>query len=380
MSSISYPAELEAHWLQTAKTETRGSAIRDILHRLTPDIVRLADRFTTARPPEAAPGAAPYLRDTRSCAAYSLFFAPQTYARLSLILAELPPFPDTPKPLRVLDLGAGTGAASWALLDHLGRRRPVALSAWDHSRPALRCLHDLFADLRTARWPEATLRTTPAPLDDFPPASEPYDVILLHYVLNELPADSRRTLLSRAARSLAPHGRLLLCEPLVHAAGDFMRGLRAHALEDLHLHVLAPCPHARACPLDGPCHDVRTWTPSQALQILNASLHRDLRHLAYSFLALSPEAPPAAETLRARVVGSPSHAKGHSVCPACCPDGQLHRLQLLHRDFDTAGRKSLRHLERGQLLSLASLSPLRDPSLFRASPATSSPSPLNPEP
>ena len=366
----SYPPELEAHWLKIAKTETRGTAIRDILHRLTPDIVRLADRFTTARPPEASPAAAAlYLRDTRSCAAYSLFFAPQTYARLSLILAELPPFPDTPKPLRVLDLGAGTGAASWALLDHLGRRRPVALSAWDHSRHALRCLHDLFADLRTARWPEATLRTYPAPLDEFAASSETYDVILLHYVLNELPAESRRLLLSRAARALAPNGRLILCEPLVHEAGDFMRGLRAHAIEDLHLHVLAPCPHVRACPLDGPCHDVRTWKLTQALQILNATLHRDLRHLAYSLLVLSPEAPPAADTLRARLVGSPSHAKGQTVCAACCSDGLVHNIQLLHRDFDTAGRKGLRHLERGQILPLAALKPLGDPALFRATPA-----------
>ena len=367
-----YPVELETHWLQVAQAETRATTIRDVLHRLRPDIVRLADRFTTARPPEAAAAAgapaAPYLRDTRSCAAYSLFFAPQTYARLSLILAELPPFPETAQPLRVLDLGAGTGAASWALLDHLGPR-PVALSVRDHSRPALRCLHDLFSELRRVRWPGATLRTNPDPLADFAANTEKFVVILIHYVLNELPPESRRSLLSRAARALAPGGRLILCEPLVHDAGDYMRGLRAHALEDLHLHVLAPCPHALACPLEGPCHDVRTWKLSQALQILNSVLKRDLRHLAYAFLVLTPDAPPAAETLRARVVGSPAHAKGQTVCPACCADGLVRRLQLLHRDFDTRGRKDLRHLERGQVLRLADIKPLGDPTLFRAVPA-----------
>jgi ribosomal protein RSM22 (predicted rRNA methylase) len=369
MSKVDYPPELEAHWLDVARAETRAASTRDILHRMLPDIVRLADRFTTARPPAAVPAGAPYLRDTRSCAAYSLFFAPQTYARLAHILAELPPFPETAQPLRVLDLGAGTGAAAWALLDHLGPR-PVALSAWDHSRPALRCLRDQFAALRRARWPDATLRTNPAPIEDFAAASEKFDVILLHYVLNELPAESRRLILSRAARALAPGGRLILCEPLVHDAGDYMRGLRAHALEDLHLHLLAPCPHVLACLLEGPCHDVRTWKLSQALQILNSVLHRDLRHLAYTLLVLTPDAPPAADTLRARVVGSPTHAKGQTVCPACCADGQIHRLQLLHRDFDTAGRKDLRHLERGQILPLAALKPLGDPGLFRAVPAS----------
>lgn len=366
-----YPPELETHWLQVAQAETRGTTIRDVLHRMRPDISRLADRFTTARPPETAPAAPPYLRDTRSCAAYSLFFGPQTYARLSLILAELPPFPETAQPLRVLDLGAGTGAASWALLDHLGPR-PVALSAWDHSRPALRCLHDLFSSLRRVRWPGALLRTTPAPLDDFAANTEKFDVILIHYVLNELPPDARRALLSRAARALAPGGRLLICEPLLRDAGDYMRELRTHALSDLHLHLLAPCPHGLACPLAEPCHDVRTWKISQALQILNNTLRRDLRHLAYALLVFTPDAPAPDASIRVRLVGSPSHAKGQTTCPACCSDGLVHQIQLLHRDFDTLGRKELRHSERGQTLRLAALAPLGDPSLFRATPAAPS--------
>ena len=371
MSQIAYPLELEAHWLQVAQAETRSTSLRDTLHRLLPDITRLADRFTTARPP--ADAAADYFRDTRACAAYSIYFAPQTHARLVRILAELPPFPETARPLRVLDLGSGTGAAAWALLDQLGRR-PVALSVRDRSRAAIRCLHDCFAALRNARWPEATLRTDSAPLEDFNAAGETHDVILLHYVLNELAPDARRTLLARAARALAPGGRLLICEPLLRESGDYLRDLRTFALADLGLHLLAPCPHESACPLGEPCHDVRSWKLSQALQILNATLHRDLRHLAYALLVLAP-APVAGESrlesapLRARVVGSPSHAKGQTLCPACCSDGQIHRLHLLHRDFDTVGRKDLRHLERGQILSLAALKPLGDPTLVRAVPA-----------
>jgi methylase of polypeptide subunit release factors len=108
----SYPPELEAHWVETARGETRGIALRDVLHRIEPDIVRLANRFTTERKTETADPSGPYLKDTRSCAAYSLFFAPQTHARLTHILAELTDFPETPKPLRILDLGCGTGAAS----------------------------------------------------------------------------------------------------------------------------------------------------------------------------------------------------------------------------------------------------------------------------
>ena len=364
MPQPAYPPEIEAYWLRAAQAETRAISDRDALQRLLPDIRRLADRFTTARPPAEA--ASDYLRDTRDCIAYSLYFAPQTHARLAHILAELPPFSKTSQPFRVLDLGSGTGAAAWALLDHLGRR-PVALHVRDRSRAALRCLHDGFAALRAARWPEATLRTDCAPLEDFSAGDEKFDVILLHYVLNELAPDVRRTLLARAARALAPRGRLIVCEPLLREAGDYLRELRAFALADLRLHLLAPCPHELACPLGEPCHDVRTWKLPRSLQILNAVLHRDLRHLAFAFLALSP-APAAAHGLRARLVGSPSHAKGQTLCPACCSDGLFHRLQLLHRNFDTFGRKELRHYERGQVLLLDTLAPLGDPALFRATP------------
>ena len=371
MPQPSYPAELETYWLQVAQAETHGISVRDVLHRILPDIRRLADRFTTARPPAEA--AHDYLRDTRDCAAYSIYFAPQTHARLTQILAELPPFPATNQPLRILDLGSGTGAASWALLDHLGRR-PVALFARDRSRAAIRCLHECFSALRNSRWPEATLRTDSAPLEEFSAGDEKFDVILLHYVLNELAPDTRRTLLARAAEALAPQGRLLVCEPLLRDTGDYLRDLRAFALADLHLHILAPCPHELACPLGEPCHDVRTWKLPQSLQILNSVLNRDLRHLAYALLALTP-APPCGDSRHeppqvcARLVGSPSFAKGQTLCPACCSDGQVHRLQLLNRDFDTSGRKDLRHLERGHVLRLASLTPLKDSTLSRAVPA-----------
>ena len=119
----------------------------------------------------------------------------------------------------------------------------------------------------------------------------------------------------------------------------------------LGLHVLAPCPHAQACPLTGPCHDVRTWKLTQTLQILNSSLHRDLRHLAFAFLVLSPE-PPAgnSEIQRVRLVGSPAHAKGQTLCPACCSDGRIHRLpadEVSFRQFHEADPMAKEKLHQG---------------------------------
>ncbi len=362
-----YPRDIEDYWLQLAQQETRTATARDALHRLLTDIRRLTDRFTIQRTDESTtPGDHLYLRNTRICAAYSLFFGPQTYMRLSYILDDLPPFPETAAPLRILDLGAGTGAATFALLDHLGNR-PVHVTALDHSRAALRCLHNAFIQLRPQRFPQAILRTQIETLEAFIPETQSYDIILIHYVLNELPAEARQTLLSRAARVLAPGGRLIIAEPLLHAEGDYMRDLRAYAIESAGLSVLSPCPHQQPCPLDEPCHSVRTWPISRAMQILNTSLHRDVRHLAYVPLALEAPSgrgvPPAdaGADIPIRIVAPAVHEKGRSQCKACCSDGRIHCVQLLHRNFDTAGRKQLRHLERGERMNLAELHPAESP-------------------
>ncbi|MDR0994214.1 MAG: methyltransferase [Verrucomicrobiota bacterium] len=355
MKSLVYPPELEAYWVKTAQAATKGTSLRDTLHRILPDIQRLADRFTLERPALHA-AATPYLKDTRTCAAYSLFFTPQSYMRMAYILSERPLPPIGEKPLRILDLGAGTGGALWPLLDVLADR-PSQVTAWDASRAALRCLHDAFSALRRSRWPQTILRTQAAAVKDYLPGPERYDYILLHYVLNELSAEERSTLLARAARSLAPEGTLILCEPLLHAEGDYMRDIRTAALQSFGLHPLAPCPHAGPCPLGEPCQCVRTWPLTQATQILNTALRRDLRHLAYSFLMLSPTPALSSTTgtLQVRLIAPPTHAKGHTICPACCPDGELHPIQLLHRHLDAPGRKAVRHLERGQCLALRDL-------------------------
>ena len=365
--SAALPEPLETAWLALARTETRATADRDALHRLLPDIARLADRFTTARPDGMAP---PYLRTTREALAYTLYFAPQTYARATQILNLLPPPAPTadPAPLRLLSLGSGTGADLFALLDHVCRgaggpsAQPLQIqaTALDHSRAALRLLRDVFSTLRPSRWPAASLRTIPAPLPGLDPAAPDaadlpaaaFDFVSLHYVLNELPPPARQRVLSAAARAVAPGGWLILCDPLLHAEGDWLRTLRAWAIENLSpLALRLPCPHTSACPLGEPCHSVHGWTIPRTLQILSTALHRDLRRLDYAFLAFQrPPLPPL--PLHAWTVSSAHDLKGRTEVPACLPDATASTLRILHRHCDAPTKKRLRHLDRGTPLLL----------------------------
>ena len=91
------------------------------LRRLEPAVERLSKGFTDARPEAFAA----YLEEPDALTAYTLFFAPQTYARaaeaLRGILARLPATPAA-RPARVLDLGCGVGSAALAAVSDVMAR------------------------------------------------------------------------------------------------------------------------------------------------------------------------------------------------------------------------------------------------------------------
>lgn len=362
-----YPEELERHWLAAAAEETHATGgDRDALARLAGDVRRLADRFTTERPSGEV---AEYFKSTRTCLAYSLYFGPLSDARMRLIGDEAPPAAarrEGEKPWRILDAGAGTGGASWAALQRAAAAGHAAteLDAWDRSRVALRCLHGCFEACRERLWPRASLRTHAGDVREAVWEEGRYDEVVLHYVLNEMDPAARAAVLGKAARALAEGGTMWICEPLVRAEGDWMGEIRRLAVEELGLRIWAPCPHEGPCRLGEPCHAVRTFAMPRSLQILNSGLKRDVRHLAFSWLALR-KGGAVREGCRVRLAGSPSFAKGQVLYRACCPDGTVSAVQVLERGLDGKGRKALRGLERGEALELERLALLGDGKTLR---------------
>ena len=124
-----------------------------------------------------------------------------------------------------------------------------------------------------------------------------------------------------------------------------MRELREWAREGVKPLVLAaPCPQAGPCPLGEACHSVRTWTLPRSVQILNAGLRRDVRHLAYAWLAWRNG---EGERIAAWSTGCARAGKGHHAIPACLADGTTGEVRVLHRNLDTAGKRRVKRVERG---------------------------------
>ncbi len=376
-----YPGELESWWLAEAARRLSLPDHEALLASLEPVVSELSDGFTTDR----AAGFAAYARSPLAWLAYSLFYFPQTFMRLRWIVQESATrygrgnIVPAAVPLRVLDLGAGTGAASAAWLTTWPRsmETPVDLTAVDASDAALDLLQSFVQDNRRSLGEvDLTLRCADLRSEIRRLPGE-WNVILVSYALNEAFRDASdhelrawwRLLLDR----LAPGGVVIVCEPLVLSGIPVMVKLREWTLDDpeCSMRILAPCLHQRLCPMaDGAagwCHDVRRWRVAASVQSLNRRLFRSVNDLKYSFLAMARQPADADDDPGfARLVAPLSMLKGRWSFTGCAADGCLRTYEVLQRGLDREGRDAVDAMERGDTLRFKSPMLLGDGLTYRA--------------
>jgi ribosomal protein RSM22 (predicted rRNA methylase) len=362
-----YPEALEVWWLSCAARLVADEAATEEARWsvLAAALARLCEGFTSDR----AAGLAGYAARDDDLAAYGLFYFPQSYVRMRLLLAETEArgaAATVDRPLRVLDLGAGLGAATAAAAAHAAATRPdaaVEIVAVDRAPAALALLRAWFGDLAPALFPCARLETRAADAAS-PTAAEagPWDLVLASMTVNEIfehrtEADLRawaEDLLER----LAPDGRLIICEPGTPASARRLQTLRDAWAAEGSVTVLAPCPHHAPCPMlvdpGAWCHDVRRWNAPASAWRINRHTHLALDVLRFSLLAVekTPRAAEAAEATEAapdaaRLVAPPFATAGRIVFRGCAANGALETYETLTRALSREARQELAALERG---------------------------------
>lgn len=376
----SYPDSFERFWINELTGQTwRDEA--DALERLAPVVGTLSDLFTTDRPDAFAD----YGQRPEQIAAYGLFYFPQTYVRSRFPVAEAVRRTAV-KPqeaVRVLDIGAGTGAASLAAAEVLvaqGLAKRVAITAVDHSSASLttmaRCarfspvaevlepVETITGDARALGSEKAGLRGT-------------YDWILAGFSLNELFAEATATevyvWLTGLKSLLRPGGMLVILEPAIRAVSEKLERMRNLAASHEDFTVIAPCLHQCPCPLldEGKytCHEVRSWLIPRTLEFLNRTLWRSLGEVKYSFLCLQQGAPASSPNARHqhsagsfRLISPFSAMKGQFMMTGCAADGCKYTYDLQTRGMKRRQIKDLAaEIERGDILHAHGLQPLKDP-------------------
>ncbi len=176
------------------------------------------------------------------------------------------------------------------------------------------------------------------------PVGEPHDLVVLAYVLDELEPSARPALIERLWA--ATGDMLLLIEPGTPAGWQRILAARERLLS-AGAAMVAPCPHAAACPLRPPdwCHF--------AQRVPRSRRHRQAKAAAlpwedekYIYLAVSrrPTSLPSA-----RVLAPPRAGKGHVRLKLCLATGQAEERVVSRREG--ALYKKARDLTWGDIFS-----------------------------
>jgi ribosomal protein RSM22 (predicted rRNA methylase) len=292
-----------------------------------------------------APGG--YTRAQARSLAYLAARFPATYAAVSAALAQIP---DAALEgcSSVLDVGAGPGTASWAL----GSRWPGITSARLLESNAEMLGH---AAALAGAFPAMQVTLHSGDLAQQLKLAPPCDLVVIAYVLSELPESEQAGLLGLAWEK-ARRGVFLL-EPGTPETSRRMLAARAQWIASGGS-MVAPCPQAGICPMD-PAHApaVAVAGSREAWCHFSVRLQRRGLHKAVKGGALAYEDEKYCWVYVSKNPGPPSapfrlHSDPHRVnrnisLDVCDADGKRRPLFYKRRETSAAIRQAARQLRWG---------------------------------
>ncbi len=255
---------------------------------------------------------APALSTAAQRAAYLAVRLPATYAAIWRVLEEIRQLAPDATIASMLDLGAGPGTATFAAAELFSSLEQATLVENDAALIELGrgvAFQSSLPSVRGARWMRHDLRS------GLPEGR--HDLVVISYTLGELPPATVEALLTQAWSRTRQF--------LVIAGPGTMRGFGVvhaarSALIALHANILAPCPHASACPLAGTadwCHFAQRLERTQEHRQLKAG-QLGYEDEKFSYVIASRESyTPAA----ARILRHPQKHPGHVQLRLCTVPG-----------------------------------------------------------
>jgi ribosomal protein RSM22 (predicted rRNA methylase) len=302
--------------------EALRSSLAGLLDGLPPRQAAQAVERLIANYRGATPTDAPILRDRADVAAYAAYRMPATFEAVRSALEAFADAVPEWTPGSHVDVGGGTGAATWAVSATWDGRRPVTVLDW--AEPALALGREIAAThpaLDQARWQRARIGAALT--------LESTDLVTVSYVLNELPAPDRAALVDAAASAAQA---VVIVEP--GTPDGYARVIEARdRLIAAGFRVAAPCPHTAACPIAPGtdwCHfSARVSRSSLHRQVKGGSLPYEDEKFSYVAAARFPAGPAPS-----RVVRRPQIRKGQVLLDLCEAEERLERTTVTKRHGD----------------------------------------------
>ncbi|MEU0739209.1 small ribosomal subunit Rsm22 family protein [Streptomyces sp. NPDC006134] len=302
--------------------ETLRAALAGLLDGLPPRQAAQAVERLIANYRGATPTDAPILRDRADVVAYAAYRMPATFEAVRSALTAFAQAVPAWVPGSHVDVGGGTGAATWAVSATWDGARPVTVLDW--AEPALALGREIAAanpSLEDVAWRRSRIGAALT--------LESTDLVTVSYVLNELTAPDRAALVDAAASAAQA---VVIVEP--GTPDGYARVIEARdRLVAAGFHVAAPCPHSDSCPIAPGtdwCHfSARVSRSSLHRQVKGGSLAYEDEKFSYVAAARFPVAPASS-----RVVRRPQIRKGQVLLDLCETEPALRRATVTKRHGD----------------------------------------------
>lgn len=263
-------------------------------------------------------------------AAYLTTRMPATYAAARQVFDRLASAHPEFQPRTLLDLGAGTGACTWAAADTFPSLQTSHLV--DDSAPALSTARRMLEGSALSVTFTAERVERPGQWS----ASGGFDLAVCGFLFGELRSADQNAVIADIAHA-APV--VAVIEPGTPAG--YRRVLRARtALVAAGRHVLAPCPHDESCPLE-PTQD---WCHF-AVRLTRSVRHRQVKggergyeDEKYAYVVASAQAPARRS---GRILRHPQIRTGHVRMTVCATDPGIETVTVSKRhgtDYRAARR------------------------------------------
>ncbi|MBQ2835915.1 MAG: methyltransferase domain-containing protein [Clostridia bacterium] len=238
--------------------------------------------------------------------AYSISRMPATYCVVYTVFSKI--FRNYNKEIKtVLDVGAGTGAATWALQEFLKPQKIMCLEREQAMRDIGKQL--MYNNFGNVEWNEFDLIS-----DNL---NEKADLVVTSYVINELSEENRRKAIEKMWE--ATNGLLVIIEPGTPEGFKHINEARELLLSK-NANVVVPCSHNGKCPIN----TQEDWC-SFYVRVARSGIQRQAKkgELGYedekfSYIAFS-KTPVAVEP--ARILRHPQINSGYVKVKLCTPNG-----------------------------------------------------------
>jgi len=205
----------------------------------------------------------------------------------------------------LLDVGAGTGAATWAACNYFNIEKIVCLEKEAAmEKIGRKYMREGHRAIQQAEWYSQDLINMEI--------EEKYDMVISSYVLNEMTGSAGKTVISKLWN--CADKLLVIIEPGTPKGFDVIKYAREQLL-NLGAHIVAPCPHEQECRIksDDWCHFT--------CRVQRSKLHKLIKNAdvpyedeKYSYIVFAKE---KVDNEGVRILRHPQIAKGRIDLEIC---------------------------------------------------------------